>query len=504
MRNKRRLLLCSIVFSCAVFFLFKTWFNGPHYKDSNYERIDLEINKFHDIVNFKSYHKRHLAPESLNPSKKEITRKLNSIHDTVSFGERRTRKLLNNNVNQLLRNLFKYDSTAFNFFQLKKTPFKDLVYRFHESIPQGKHLPGMPKKGNSAHWEKFWRGIHQTGLYDPSELEVDKLLRDLTLEPIIRVKRMPRGTQIKLVLHFKNGGSAAFKPMRFPREVETNPNHFYFSDYERHHSEIAAFHLDRLLGFYCVPPTIGRLVNLSSEIRNVGDSSVKKSFFYSPVKNLCFYSNCSYYCGTSHAVCGAPYMKEGSVQVFLPYRNIAERVKWRNPWRRSYSIRRKASWEYSDDFCERKVRNKFPYNSKRRLLQLIDMHIFDFLQGNMDRHHYDTFKAFGNDSFYLHFDNGRGFGKTKHDEMSILAPLYQCCLVSYETFMKLVKLYIGPESLSVLMRASLKKDSLNMILTEAHLKALDRRVLKVLYEIFKCVKAGKKISNVIVKRQWRI
>ena len=45
--------------------------------------------------------------------------------------------------------------------------------------------------------------------------------------------------------------------------------------------------------------------------------------------------------------------------------------------------------------------------------------------GNMDRHHYETFKNFGNKSFPIHLDHGRGFGKARHDEMSILAPLYQ-------------------------------------------------------------------------------
>lgn len=35
--------------------------------------------------------------------------------------------------------------------------------------------------------------------------------------------------------------------------------------------------------------------------------------------------------------------------------------------------------------------------------------IFSLSTGNQDRHHYETFNVFGNDTFIIHLDNGRGY-----------------------------------------------------------------------------------------------
>ena len=103
-------------------------------------------------------------------------------------------------------------------------------------------------------------------------------------------------------------------------------------------------------------------------------------FLFILANNICFHGSCSYYCDTSHAICGNPDMLEGSFATFLPPEKLAARKTWRNPWKRSYSKHRKAYWEAYDDLCE-KVKQRPPYNKGRRLLDLIDMHIFDFLQG---------------------------------------------------------------------------------------------------------------------------
>ncbi|XP_025067130.1 extracellular serine/threonine protein kinase FAM20C-like isoform X3 [Alligator sinensis] len=110
--------------------------------------------------------------------------------------------------------------------------------------------------------------------------------------------------------------------------------------------------------------------------------------------------------------------------------------------------------------------------------------------GNMDRHHYETFEKFGNDTFLLHLDNGRGFGRHSHDEMSILAPLQQCCSIKKSTYLRLQLLATEAYRLSDVMRESLASDRLSPILSEPHLEALDRRLQKVLDMVRECMVKG--------------
>lgn len=96
--------------------------------------------------------------------------------------------------------------------------------------------------------------------------------------------------------------------------------------------------------------------------------------------NLCFHGQCLYYCDTAHAVCGNPDVLEGSFSAFLPPKSLAARKAVRHPWRRSYHKRRKAAWELDDSYCG-VVRRTPPYDQGRRLADLMDLSVFDFLTG---------------------------------------------------------------------------------------------------------------------------
>ncbi len=64
-------------------------------------------------------------------------------------------------------------------------------------------------------------------------------------------------------------------------------------------------------------------------------------------------------------------------------------------------------------------------------------------------------------------------------------------MIRYTTLSRLLSLAKGPQRLSDLMRESLANDKLSQgpngpVLTEAHLEALDRRVIVILNAVYDC------------------
>lgn len=199
----------------------------------------------------------------------------------------------------------------------------------------------------------------------------------------------------------------------------------------------------------------------------------------------CFTGHCSYYCDTTHAICGKPKDKlEGSVQLFLPAKPLVEWKVSTHPYRRTYNKRKKAEWELNENYCVEKLFQDGAYQSKL-LLDIIDMSLFDFFTGNMDRHHFERMISLGKETFSLHLDNGRSFGKPFHDEMSILAPFKQCCLIRFSTYLRLKYLY--KNNFALLLDESLKNDPLYPILTPNYLNAVNRRLVIVFNELSRCI-----------------
>ncbi|XP_039879218.1 pseudokinase FAM20A isoform X2 [Simochromis diagramma] len=354
-------------------------------------------------------------------------------------------------------------------------------------------------------WLKFHLGINRYALYSRDDPTVLQLIKDMQSMTVISADYTqdekalkgacdctqvvkPSGHHLKLALKMRNLAKAMFKPMRQQRDEETPEDVFYFVDLQRHNAEIAAFHLDRILDFRRVPPVVGRLVNITSEVLKVTQNEdLRAVFFTSPANNTCFFAKCLYVCKTEYAACGSPDLLEGSLSAYLPGLSIAPRISIPSPWIRSYTFTGREEWEVNPFYCDT-IKQQYPYNSGNRLLNIIDMSVFDFLIGNMDRHHYEIFTKFGDEGFLLHLDNARGFGKHAKDEMSILSPLSQCCMIKQSTLLRLQLLAQSEFRLSDVMRESLQEDSLRPILTEPHLLALDRRLHKVLRVVHRCVR----------------
>ncbi|PRD30716.1 UNVERIFIED_CONTAM: Glycosaminoglycan xylosylkinase [Trichonephila clavipes] len=247
---------------------------------------------------------------------------------------------------------------------------------------------------------------------------------------------------------------------------------------DRHNGEIAAFHLNRLLGLCRCPLTVGRVINLRTEVLPVASESLSKTFF-TKENNTCFYGQC-YYCSPADPACAEGDIMEGAMILMLPEKYRLK--KFRSPWQRTYKDAVTARWEQDFNYCDQ-IRKISVYRKGTRLLDLIDAAVFDYLIGNADRHHYEVFADFP-DSIVILLDNGKSFGNPYWDELTILAPLYQCCKLRKTTYERLWA-FVGHlgQSLKVL----LNWDQLSPVLSQPHYESLDRRLRTILAAIEVCL-----------------
>ncbi|XP_055941575.1 glycosaminoglycan xylosylkinase-like [Argiope bruennichi] len=306
--------------------------------------------------------------------------------------------------------------------------------------------------------------------------ELGYVLKAMETNQIIHAGVSYKGTQLKMMLKLSGGQEVIFKPQKYAREYIVTGSPYAGAD--RHNGEIAAFHLNRLLGLCRCPLTVGRIVNLKTEVLPVASESLSKTFF-TKENNSCFYGQC-YYCSPADPACAEGDIMEGAMILMLPEKYRLK--KFRSPWQRTYKDTVTARWEQDFNYCDQ-IRKISIYKKGNRLLDLIDAAVFDYLIGNADRHHYEVFADFP-DSVVILLDNGKSFGNPYWDELTILAPLYQCCRLRKTTYERLWS-FVG--HLGESLKTLLNLDQLAPVLSQPHYESLDRRLRTILATIEVCL-----------------
>uniref|UniRef100_UPI00358ED66F glycosaminoglycan xylosylkinase-like n=1 Tax=Myxine glutinosa TaxID=7769 RepID=UPI00358ED66F len=327
-------------------------------------------------------------------------------------------------------------------------------------------------------WEVAAQWVIPREIYPEEAPEMAAVLNAMATSKIVHADIGFKGTQLKALLVLEGGQKVVFKPKRYSRDyiVEGEP----YAGYDRHNAEVAAFHIDRILGFRRAPLVVGRSVNLKTEIKPVATERLLATFLHQG-NNTCFYGKC-YYCRETESACANGEIIEGSLTLWLPESWPLQ--KHQHPWGRTYLEGKLARWEYDDNYCEA-VRKMTPYDMGPRLLDIMDTAIFDFLMGNADRHHYESFRDAAGVSMLILLDNAKSFGNPNADERSILAPLYQCCMVRISTWNRLHLL--TEAGLSTLLTKAMVADPIAPVLSEGHLHALDRRLMAVVDTVRRCL-----------------
>ncbi|CAH0766357.1 unnamed protein product [Diatraea saccharalis] len=305
-----------------------------------------------------------------------------------------------------------------------------------------------------------------------------QILQAMHTSQIVLVDNAPKGTQLKLLLQIEGKHKLYFKPKRYQLSDVINGN--IYAGFDRHNSEVFAYYLAIVLNFTWIAPSVIRKIHVNNDILPVATIGLKKTMVKNASGSFCIYGKC-YYCKINETVC--PDDKGQIEGAAILYLDKTFKI-YKSPWRRSYTSK-KMEWEKDNNFCKKVIST----HSTKRLLNLIDVAIFDFLIQNGDRHRYEVYKG-----KIVLFDNGKGLGNPMVDELDILAPLYQCCMLSSSTWQHLEMLSGGSLTETVKLLSSFQQAKLA---TEDHYKAVERRLLKIYATVQYCI--GKHSSAKVFK-----
>ncbi|KAI6650281.1 Glycosaminoglycan xylosylkinase [Oopsacas minuta] len=333
--------------------------------------------------------------------------------------------------------------------------------------------------GVTALWETWDQWVQTDGtlytLEQSNSHTMSSLIKLLAKSEIISASPAVGGSQLKISLVLQGGQKAVFRPMRYDRDfvIEERGN----KGADRHNGEIAAFHLARILGITRVPPVVGKRLNLE-ELLHKSDRSLSDTIYRNPrTSNMCLYGVC-YYCSKDDPVCANGNILEGSLSLWIPDRYTI--MKFKNPcWNKD---------------CRRELLRGPLFYTGPALLDLIDIAVFDFLIGNMDRHHFEMFSQNSESNRILLLDNGKSFGNPFRDDFILLKPLQQLCMIRNSTYQTLLTVSRKP-SLTIRLTNSLLTDPISPVLNEEHLSAIDRRLGSALDIIEQCISNHDMCSN---------
>ncbi|XP_050438564.1 glycosaminoglycan xylosylkinase isoform X2 [Adelges cooleyi] len=292
---------------------------------------------------------------------------------------------------------------------------------------------------------------------------------------IVKTINAIKGTQLKLMLTFENKQEVLFKP-KWYLESDTIEGSVYAGK-DRYNGEIIAFYISLILGLPRVPITVKRILD-STEIKETASLGLKKTMYINSTTNeTCLYGKC-YYCKKEDPVCTKSGRLEGAAMLYLPS-NLKPRAQL-HPWRRTYKENKLARWEKDNNYCK-DVLAKYGFE---RVLDFVEICVFDFIIGNGDRHRYEVVEQLNNTILLI--DNGKSFGNPFKDHLDILAPLYQCCIIRLKLWERLKSIKGG--SFTHILQKMLDIHESVSLLTLPQYHALERRLRIVYATVTMCQK----------------